>query len=281
MIPAPFDYHRPGTLDEAIGLLARYGRRQGALGRHEPAAAAQAAPGLVRPISSTSAASPGSSTSRRRRAGFANRRRHARRPALEQSRSSRREISASRGHGAADRRPAGAQPRHRRRQPRARRSGQRSSRPMLALGAEVVARGPRASARSPSNKFYTDLFVTALAPDEILTEIRIPMPPPRSGGAYASSSARSATSPPRPRPCRSRWPHGAVERAGIALTNAGPDADRGGRGRAVPAGKKPDAKTIAEAARLAAQGGVAERRPARLGRIQARDGARAGQARAL
>ena len=24
MIPAPFDYHRPGTLDEAIGLLVRY-----------------------------------------------------------------------------------------------------------------------------------------------------------------------------------------------------------------------------------------------------------------
>ena len=25
MIPAPFDYHRPGTLDEAIGLLSHYG----------------------------------------------------------------------------------------------------------------------------------------------------------------------------------------------------------------------------------------------------------------
>jgi len=25
MIPAPFDYHRPGSLDEAIGLLSRYG----------------------------------------------------------------------------------------------------------------------------------------------------------------------------------------------------------------------------------------------------------------
>ncbi len=25
MIPAPFDYHRPGTLDEAIGLLSRHG----------------------------------------------------------------------------------------------------------------------------------------------------------------------------------------------------------------------------------------------------------------
>ncbi len=27
MIPAPFDYHRPGTLDEAIGLLSRYGEQ--------------------------------------------------------------------------------------------------------------------------------------------------------------------------------------------------------------------------------------------------------------
>ena len=25
MIPAPFDYHRAGTVDEAVGLLARYG----------------------------------------------------------------------------------------------------------------------------------------------------------------------------------------------------------------------------------------------------------------
>ena len=25
MIPASFDYHRPGTLDEAIGLLSRHG----------------------------------------------------------------------------------------------------------------------------------------------------------------------------------------------------------------------------------------------------------------
>jgi len=25
MIPAPFDYHRPGTVDEAVALLARYG----------------------------------------------------------------------------------------------------------------------------------------------------------------------------------------------------------------------------------------------------------------
>ena len=25
MIPAPFDYHRAGSLDEAIGLLSRYG----------------------------------------------------------------------------------------------------------------------------------------------------------------------------------------------------------------------------------------------------------------
>src|SRR5215471_3252834 len=55
---------------------------------------------------------------------------------------------------------------------------------MLALGAEVVATGPKGARTIPIAKFFTGLFQTALAPDEILTEIRIPIPPPRSGGAY-------------------------------------------------------------------------------------------------
>ena len=36
----------------------------------------------------------------------------------------------------------------------------------------------------PITEFFTDLFATALASDEILTEIRIPAPQARSGGAY-------------------------------------------------------------------------------------------------
>ena len=48
---------------------------------------------------------------------------------------------------------------------------------MLALGAEVVATGPKGERTIPIDKFFTGLFTTALSPDEILTEIRIPVPP--------------------------------------------------------------------------------------------------------
>jgi aerobic carbon-monoxide dehydrogenase medium subunit len=55
---------------------------------------------------------------------------------------------------------------------------------MLAYGASVVATGPHGERVIPIADFFTGLFATALAPDEILSEIRIPTPPPHSGGAY-------------------------------------------------------------------------------------------------
>src|SRR5919199_2331607 len=55
---------------------------------------------------------------------------------------------------------------------------------MLALGAQVVATGPSGERVIPIGDFFVGLFTTALQPDEILTEIRIPTPSPRSGGAY-------------------------------------------------------------------------------------------------
>ncbi len=55
---------------------------------------------------------------------------------------------------------------------------------MLAMRAEVVATGPGGARTIPIDEFFVGLFATALAPDEILTEIRIPIPPARSGGSY-------------------------------------------------------------------------------------------------
>src|ERR1700751_1917299 len=55
---------------------------------------------------------------------------------------------------------------------------------MLALNAEVVATGPTGERSVPIKDFFVSLFTTALQPNEILTEIRIPVPPARSGGAY-------------------------------------------------------------------------------------------------
>ena len=55
---------------------------------------------------------------------------------------------------------------------------------MLALGAKVIATGPAGARVIPIEDFFLSLFTTALAPNEIVTEIQIPMPPAHSGGAY-------------------------------------------------------------------------------------------------
>ena len=124
---------------------------------------------------------------------------------------------------------------------------------MLALRASVAVQGPKGERVIPIDELFVDTFTTSLAPDEILTQIRIPKPPARSGGAYlklerkvgdfaiagvAVMIALDAS--------------GKVASAGIGLTNAGPTAIRAGRAEDVLTGQVPDDKTIAEAASRAA-----------------------------
>src|SRR5262245_62050531 len=54
---------------------------------------------------------------------------------------------------------------------------------LLALGAEIVATDLEGERMIPAAEFFTDFFTTTLRPDEMLTEIRIPTPTARSGGA--------------------------------------------------------------------------------------------------
>ncbi|MFE0025323.1 FAD binding domain-containing protein [Amycolatopsis sp. NPDC059021] len=46
--------------------------------------------------------------------------------------------------------------------------------PVLALGCELVVAGPAGRRTVPAGEFFQDLFTTALAPDELLVEIRVP-----------------------------------------------------------------------------------------------------------
>jgi aerobic carbon-monoxide dehydrogenase medium subunit len=128
---------------------------------------------------------------------------------------------------------------------------------MLALGAEVVATGPRGQRRIPIASFFTGPFATALAPDEILTEVRVPMPPPRSGGAYVKLERKVgdfATAAVAVQLALS--PGGTVEQVGIGLTNVGLTPIKAGAAEASLRGKRPDDGAIREAATLAA--GAAE-----------------------
>jgi aerobic carbon-monoxide dehydrogenase medium subunit len=55
---------------------------------------------------------------------------------------------------------------------------------LLALGAEVECVGPAGARTVPMSQFITDAFTTVLGPAELVREIRVPAPPPRSAGAY-------------------------------------------------------------------------------------------------
>jgi carbon-monoxide dehydrogenase medium subunit len=55
---------------------------------------------------------------------------------------------------------------------------------MLALGAELRTAGPRGGRTIAADDFFIGLMTSALTPDELLTEIRIPLPRRRAGGAY-------------------------------------------------------------------------------------------------
>ena len=125
---------------------------------------------------------------------------------------------------------------------------------MLALGAQVVATGPKGDRVIPIDKFFLGLFRTALQPDEILTEIRIPAPVERSGGAYVKlerkvgdyATAASAA-------YVVIGTQGFVERVGIGLTNVGPVPIKATAAEKHLTGKKPEGSAIAETARLAGE----------------------------
>ena len=62
--------------------------------------------------------------------------------------------------------------------------------PLLALDAEAVIAGPKGQRRVPMASFFTGVRRTVLAPDELLLEIAVPAPGPRSGGQYLRHTPR-------------------------------------------------------------------------------------------
>lgn len=55
---------------------------------------------------------------------------------------------------------------------------------ILALEAIIVAEGPSGSREIAADGFFVDLLTTSLAPDEIVTEVKVPIPQGRTGVAY-------------------------------------------------------------------------------------------------
>lgn len=123
---------------------------------------------------------------------------------------------------------------------------------MLALGAEVVVTGPKGTRTVPVTKFFTGVFTTALEPTEVLTEIRVPVPPPSSGGAYVKLERKVGDFATAGAAAYLVLKAGVIERAGVGLTNAGPVPIKATDAEQYLVGKKPDDTVFAEASRRAA-----------------------------
>jgi aerobic carbon-monoxide dehydrogenase medium subunit len=124
---------------------------------------------------------------------------------------------------------------------------------MLALGASVVAIGPRGEREIPVETFFPGLFTTALQPDEILKEIRIPLPPPSSAGAYLKLERKVGDYATAGVAVQITLDgSGACSRAGIGLTNVGFTPIKATKAEAFLEGKALDKSTIKQASELAA-----------------------------
>jgi carbon-monoxide dehydrogenase medium subunit len=124
---------------------------------------------------------------------------------------------------------------------------------MIALNAQFVATGPKGKRTIAARDFFTGLFTTALEPNEILTEINIPTPPERSGGAYVKLERKVGDFATAAVAAQLTLDSsGNCSYVGIALTNAGLTPVKASKAEQFLTGKKPDEKNIGEAAKLAA-----------------------------
>jgi len=124
---------------------------------------------------------------------------------------------------------------------------------MLALDASVVATGPKGERTIPVSQFFKGIFTTALEANEVLTEVRIPAPPARSGGAYVKLERKVGDFATAAAAVQvTLGANGEIAKAGIGLTAAGPTPVKATDAEKFLIGKMPSDATIAEAAKLAA-----------------------------
>jgi carbon-monoxide dehydrogenase medium subunit len=125
---------------------------------------------------------------------------------------------------------------------------------VLAVGAELSVAGPKGKRTIPVDGFFLKLFTTVLGPDEVLTEVRIPLPSRGTGGAYA------------------KFPHPAsryaivgvaavvtvasrkITAARVAITGVGAKVVRASATEAALTGQAAEAGVVASAAAKAAEG---------------------------
>lgn len=254
MIPAPFEYHSPASLDEAIALLGRYG--EGAkllagghslipslklrlqtvehlidLGRIGGLSYLREAGGKIAIGALTTHYAVEASDLLRKKC-----------PLLSECASTigdvqvrnRGTIGGSLSH--AD--PAADYPAA-----------------ILALEAEIDATGAKGKRTIAADGFFVDMLTTTLAPGEIITEVRVPALAAGTGGAYLKvQQPASGFAIVGVAALVTLDGKGQCSRVRIGITGAAVKAFRARDSEGALTGKAPDEATLGRAAALASQG---------------------------
>jgi carbon-monoxide dehydrogenase medium subunit len=122
---------------------------------------------------------------------------------------------------------------------------------MLALDASFVLRGPGGERVVAAADFFQGLYATALAPGEVLTRIRVPIPPPGTGWAYEKLKRKIGDFATAAAAVLLAMDGGKVAAASIALTNAAATPLKATQAERVLVGRPLDEAALADGARLA------------------------------
>jgi aerobic carbon-monoxide dehydrogenase medium subunit len=121
---------------------------------------------------------------------------------------------------------------------------------MMCLRASFVLRGPTGERVVPAETYFLGTYMTAIAPDEILTEIRIPIPAPGTGWCYAKLKRKTGDFATAAAAVLLRFQKETIQDVSITLTNVGPTALRAQGAEQHLLGSEFDTDAVEEAAAL-------------------------------
>jgi len=252
MLPAPFEYHAPKTVDEALELLDQLGDEGKVLAGGQS---------LI-PLLKLRFASPGHlvDINKIKDLDYLEERDGTLRigPLFRHKSAERSSLLASRYHVMADAAPQIADPIIRNRGTiagsiaHADPSGDWGA-VLLALDADLVLRSNSGSRTVKARDFFNGPFSTALQSNEMLSEIRIPASRSQTGGAYLKLERKVGDFATVAVAVHLRMDDGQVGSAGIGLTAVGPQNIKAERAEAALKGRVLDDAAIKEAAGLAAE----------------------------
>ena len=122
---------------------------------------------------------------------------------------------------------------------------------MLALDASFVLTGPAGERIVKADGYFLGLYSTLLEPNEILTQIRIPIPAAGSGWSYQKLKRKTGDFATAATAVLLQMNGATVAKVAIALTNVAPTPLKASAAEAYLVGKTRDEASLNEAARLA------------------------------